>query len=141
VERITGCGVGTVPMHILLLFNFELPGLDFVSRAQLAEQSKGTETAGKYNRELSGAIVYLVLVLAFGFTALSQSMLFAQLCNSSGRVLHERLLARILRAPIRFFQVNTPGRVLNRLVNDMSMIDEFLQLFYRNTLRVKVSNS
>ncbi|ORZ14972.1 P-loop containing nucleoside triphosphate hydrolase protein [Lobosporangium transversale] len=45
-------------------------------------------------------------------------------CLRASIVLHENLLARVLRLPMCFFDVTPQGRVLNRFSSDISCIDE-----------------
>jgi len=137
VVRITGSGTCKFHLFVYQQVPQESSNSFNLLRARLAENLKGSVTPEEERAELNSALIYLGLVLGFGISALGQSILFAQLCNSSSRVFHELLLQSLLRAPMRFFQVNTPGRVLNRVVNDMGVVDEFLQLFYRYTIRVK----
>ncbi|KAF9435261.1 hypothetical protein BGZ76_006616 [Entomortierella beljakovae] len=47
-------------------------------------------------------------------------------CIRASIVLHDSLLARILRLPMSFFDVTPQGRVLNRFSSDVSDIDEMI---------------
>lgn len=44
----------------------------------------------------------------------------------ASKVLHDKMFANILRAPMRFFDTNASGRILNRFSKDMGAIDELL---------------
>ncbi|KAI9352851.1 hypothetical protein BDR26DRAFT_1002960 [Obelidium mucronatum] len=46
---------------------------------------------------------------------------YGQIC--AARTLHKAMLARILRAPLRFFEVTPLGRIMNRFTKDMASID------------------
>ena len=59
-------------------------------------------------------------------SALCRSFLsFHGLINSSSN-LHMEMLTSLLTAPIRFFDVNPAGRILNRFANDIGCMDEVL---------------
>ncbi|KAF9364357.1 Canalicular multispecific organic anion transporter 2 [Mortierella sp. NVP85] len=45
-------------------------------------------------------------------------------CVNASKTLHEKLLARVLRLPMSFFDVTPQGRLLNRFSSDISSIDE-----------------
>ena len=72
--------------------------------------------------------VYVYISLAGGslLSALCRSFLsFHGLINSSSN-LHMEMLTSLLTAPIRFFDVNPAGRILNRFANDIGCMDEVL---------------
>lgn len=47
----------------------------------------------------------------------------------ASKVLHERMLACILKATMGFFDTNPSGRILNRFTKDMGAMDERLPKF------------
>jgi ATP-binding cassette subfamily C (CFTR/MRP) protein 1 len=57
---------------------------------------------------------------------------------SSSRDIHEKMLARVLRSPMSFFDTTPIGRVLNRFTKDINTIDEqlprTLSMFVSTTL-------
>lgn len=44
----------------------------------------------------------------------------------ASKVLHDRMFGAILHAPMRFFDLNPSGRILNRFSKDMGSIDEIM---------------
>nr|XP_039268767.1 multidrug resistance-associated protein 4-like [Styela clava] len=58
------------------------------------------------------------------------------LCVSSGKHMHKKMFYAILRSPIRFFDTNPSGRVLNRFSKDMGQIDDILPLTFYDFLYV-----
>ena len=67
------------------------------------------------NRNIfKGYLLYLIVVAAHIFILLSASLLqYYVLCNS-GQNIHDCSVAGVIQAPIRFFDVNPAGRILNR---------------------------
>ncbi|XP_050071787.1 ATP-binding cassette sub-family C member 4 [Anopheles maculipalpis] len=67
--------------------------------------------------------VIIICVVAF---TIFRGYLFFNICMKASRNLHDRMFARILTAPMRFFDTNPSGRILNRFSKDMGAIDELL---------------
>lgn len=75
-----------------------------------------------------------VATIVFGF--LRTTMMFNVLVKST-QVLHNRMFTAILRTPVRFFDINPIGRVLNRFSKDIGTLDsqmpwtfvDFIQVF------------
>lgn len=51
-------------------------------------------------------------------------------CVSSGIHMHKKMFYSILRSPIRFFDTNPSGRILNRFSKDIGQIDDLLPLTF-----------
>lgn len=67
-----------------------------------------------------GALTLLFII------ALARSMLFYKLAMISSQKLHDSMFTSILKAPMRFFDTNPSGRILNRFSKDMGAVDELL---------------
>lgn len=67
-----------------------------------------------------------VLVILLFVVALIRSMLFYKLAMNSSQKLHDVMFTNILKAPMRFFDTNPSGRILNRFSKDMGAVDELL---------------
>ncbi|XP_036396882.1 multidrug resistance-associated protein 4 [Megalops cyprinoides] len=81
--------------------------------------------------------VYAGLTMAtivFGFL---RSLVFFNVLVSSAQALHNRMFQSILRTPVRFFDINPIGRILNRFSKDIGHLDsqlpwtfvDFIQVF------------
>ena len=68
-----------------------------------------------------GAIGAVVLVCS-----LAQRFLWLYRAASAGRTIHDRALAGVLAAPLRFFDSTPTGRVLNRFARDLEVVDDEL---------------
>ena len=77
-----------------------------------------------------GYLLYLIVVAAHIFILLSASLLeYYVLCNS-GQNIHDCSVAGVIQAPIRFFDLNPAGRILNRFRKIFNFIQKYLSLCY-----------
>ena len=44
-------------------------------------------------------------------------------CAGASKVIHQRLLNRVMRSPMSFFDTNPTGRIINRFSADIDKID------------------
>ena len=72
--------------------------------------------------------IYGGTVLGVVLTNLTRTIAFFFVCVNASRILHNRMFASILRAPILFFNTNPIGRVLNRFCKDVGFLDSLLPL-------------
>uniref|UniRef100_A0A060TAR9 ARAD1D22132p n=1 Tax=Blastobotrys adeninivorans TaxID=409370 RepID=A0A060TAR9_BLAAD len=88
---------------------------------------------------------YLGIYAAFGisgslFTAVQAVILTIYCAIWSARILHERMLKSVLRAPMSFFETTPIGRILNRFSNDIYRVDQLLprtfSQFFANAVKV-----
>ncbi|XP_001843089.2 probable multidrug resistance-associated protein lethal(2)03659 [Culex quinquefasciatus] len=77
-------------------------------------------STGEYLTAYGVIIVGVVVFTTF------RGYLFFNICMKASRTLHDRMFAKILAAPMRFFDTNPSGRILNRFSKDMGSIDELL---------------
>ncbi|CAM9399555.1 unnamed protein product, partial [Ectocarpus sp. 12 AP-2014] len=90
--------------------------------ARWSRQSKKEQHRSQY------VIVFALLSTAAVVVALSRAILaFFSLVKASHR-LHNRMLKRVVRAPVLFFDSNPVGRILNRFTKDMHFMDDLLPM-------------
>lgn len=55
---------------------------------------------------------------------------------SASNNLHNNMFSKIVHAPMRFFNLNPSGRILNRFSKDINMVDEYLPVTLSDTVQV-----
>ena len=78
------------------------------------------------------AVVYVVAVAGFAFLLASSSYLYCLLGERASKSLHYDALAHLLRAPVRWFDENSSGRVYSRFANDLLVVDQWISFFFDN---------
>ena len=68
---------------------------------------------------------FLSSVLAF-----VRSGVTASICVSAGRRLHRKMFERVVNSPIRFFDTNSSGRILNRFSKDTGNMDDMVPITF-----------
>jgi ATP-binding cassette subfamily C (CFTR/MRP) protein 4 len=69
----------------------------------------------------------LVCLLAIIMSFLRATVTFHSLLRSS-KQLHNRMLERVVRAPVSFFDLNSSGIILNRFAKDIAYMDDMLPM-------------
>jgi ATP-binding cassette, subfamily C (CFTR/MRP), member 4 len=73
-----------------------------------------------------GLYIYGFLILAVVAVTLSRGFIFFAVCMRSSKKLHDKSFLSLLHSPMRFFDTNPSGRILNRFSKDMGAVDELL---------------
>ncbi|KAM7407376.1 hypothetical protein PAMA_003212 [Pampus argenteus] len=71
--------------------------------------------------------------VVFGFL---RSLVFFNVLVRSAQILHNRMFNAILRTPVRFFDVNSIGRILNRFSKDIGYLDSLLPWTFVDFIQV-----
>ncbi|KAL2087480.1 hypothetical protein ACEWY4_016308 [Coilia grayii] len=71
--------------------------------------------------------------ILFGFM---RSLIMFNVLVRSAQALHNRMFNCILRTPVRFFDVNPVGRILNRFSKDIGQLDSLLALTFVDFIQV-----
>lgn len=64
------------------------------------------------------------LVIALSIAAILKAYLYAKLVKSNSKQLHDNLLDKVSNTNLRFFDITSSGRILNRFSRDIGIIDE-----------------
>ena len=78
-----------------------------------------------------GGLVCGALVLSF-----SRAAMFLNVLLTSSRRLHGAMMLGVLKAPVRFFDTNPVGRVLNRFSRDIGIMDDLLPDMFLDALQI-----
>ncbi|VEN59975.1 unnamed protein product, partial [Callosobruchus maculatus] len=81
--------------------------------------------------------IYGSLILLIVLSTIARSLTFYKMCMLSSINLHRRMFTSLLKAPIRFFNTNPSGRILNRFSKDMGAVDELLSTSLVMTVQVR----
>ncbi|XP_049775390.1 ATP-binding cassette sub-family C member 4-like [Schistocerca cancellata] len=99
----------------------------WVSFWTAAEEARKAQTPelpaedGEFFVSVYGGLVALLIASCIG-----RSLIFFRTCMRASRRLHNWMFERVLRAPMRFFDSNPSGRILNRFSKDIGAVDELL---------------
>uniref|UniRef100_A0A674EY39 Multidrug resistance-associated protein 4 n=1 Tax=Salmo trutta TaxID=8032 RepID=A0A674EY39_SALTR len=70
--------------------------------------------------------IYAGLTLASVIFGFARSLVMFNVLVKAAQSLHNRMFISILRTPVRFFDINPIGRILNRFSKDISQLDSML---------------
>ncbi|XP_047107045.1 ATP-binding cassette sub-family C member 4-like [Schistocerca piceifrons] len=89
------------------------------------ETNQDSLLSGLYETE---TLIYMYVAIIVGLLviAFTRSLTFYNICIKASRKLHDTMFTNLMRAPMRFFNTNPSGRILNRFSKDMGAIDEIL---------------
>lgn len=62
--------------------------------------------------------------------------MFFRTTSRASKTLHDRMFTSILHAPMRFFDLNPSGRILNRFSRDMGLIDEVMPRIMMDAIQI-----
>uniref|UniRef100_A0AAR2K3Q2 Cystic fibrosis transmembrane conductance regulator n=1 Tax=Pygocentrus nattereri TaxID=42514 RepID=A0AAR2K3Q2_PYGNA len=128
----------TAGANILVLVGFIL--LNLLAQASyilqdwwLAYWTSEQEKLDMLNRNLTFTNSLTVGTVIFGF--MRSLMMFNALVRSA-QTLHNRMFNCILRTPVRFFDINPIGRILNRFSKDIGHLDSLLPWTFVDFIQV-----
>ncbi|KAJ8983675.1 hypothetical protein NQ317_003463 [Molorchus minor] len=90
----------------------------------------------KFMTENIGILIYSIILLVTVISTLIRSIYFFRYCMEASKKLHNVMLNKILYTSMRFFNMNPPGRILNRFSKDIGIVDEMLPLTILDTIQV-----
>ena len=75
-------------------------------------------------KERDNVLIYTGLMIATFIAALLRVISLFLLCLRASINLHDSILSKVLRCPLRFFETNPLGRIMNRFTRDLGQIDQ-----------------
>lgn len=101
----------------------------------LKEWAERNSSIGDNSEAFRFILIYAALGLTTSILTLARGVLFwAFLGLRGGKVIHERMARRIMKAPMLFFERTPVGRIMNRFSNDVNKVDDALPRSFNNFL-------
>ncbi|GJQ86168.1 hypothetical protein Trydic_g13445 [Trypoxylus dichotomus] len=96
---------------------------------------------GSYTENYRNATIYIysALIVALIFLTMLRSYLFFVCASNSSKNLHAKMFNCLLKAPMRFFDTNPSGRILNRFSKDTGAMDETLPKILSDALQITLT--
>lgn len=82
--------------------------------------------------------IYTAIILTSIILVTFRSILFLKIAMKSAENLHNSMFKSLIRAPMRFFDVNPSGRILNRFSRDTGAVDDLLPRIMLESIQVLV---
>ncbi|KAG7200525.1 hypothetical protein KM043_001089 [Ampulex compressa] len=98
------------------------PSLDMFNMTQDAL----TEADGYYLEPNTALWIYGAFIVTSIVMTTTRNLLFYKICMNASKNLHNLMFSSLLQAPMRFFDTNPAGRILNRFSKDVGAVDEIL---------------
>jgi ABC-type multidrug transport system fused ATPase/permease subunit len=122
-RRYLGAGASDTTIFVLLIFGFIAPeGLSGGASVWLSVWTSAEGATG-----LSDVLFYLGVYAVMTLGAMSlvfgRAFMWAGVVVKAANKIHARLLNRVLRFPLNFFDVTPTGRILNRFAHDVDQVD------------------
>lgn len=126
---------------IYLLFSqLVTSGSDFFVRYWTNQELSRLNNEKTLFDTIDGLLIYGILILAVIAVTLSRSFIFFAICMRASKKLHDESFLCLLRSPMRFFNMNQSGKILNRFSKDIGAVDELLPKAIIEAVQVNIIN-
>ncbi|CAG9854244.1 unnamed protein product [Phyllotreta striolata] len=93
------------------------------------------QTADNVSSNSSTDVFILIILLVV--TVITRSLTFYAWCIIVSMNLHNKMFINIVYSPMKFFNLNPTGRILNRFSKDIGLIDELLPMTLLDTVQAQ----
>ena len=83
-------------------------------------------TSNRDSDQEKNVLVYFFISVSTSLANCAQAILLTVCALAASRTIHQKMLQKILAAPMSFFDASPTGRVLNRFLQDLQNIDSFV---------------
>lgn len=95
---------------------------------------------GQNIHPLKNSLEYLGLGMAENaFMSVAATVMFAFLGVNGSKNIHDRMIQRVIRSPMQFFERTPLGRIMNRFTNDIQKIDSQLPSVFKTFFQTVIS--
>ncbi|XP_031635712.1 multidrug resistance-associated protein 4-like [Contarinia nasturtii] len=84
-------------------------------------------------------VIYSILVASIFVFALARSISFYNVCIKASQNLHDNMFKALISTSMRFFNLNPPGRILNRFSRDIGTVDESLPKVFLDSIQTNLN--
>ncbi|CAL8080013.1 unnamed protein product [Orchesella dallaii] len=81
-------------------------------------------------------VVYTVFVISVALATNLKAAFFFRYCMRISINIHKKMFSSLIRAPIKFFDENPSGRIMNRFSKDLSSMDENLPAAFIDVIEI-----
>ena len=127
--------VGILSVAFIFILSIITQCLSIGTNIWLSEWSDDPESAEPSVRNLYLAI-YGVLGTLSALTICASSLITAVGGLNASTILHNNMLAGVLRAPMSFFDTTPKGRIVNRFAKDIDFVDRSIPMTFAALLRL-----
>jgi ABC-type multidrug transport system fused ATPase/permease subunit len=108
--------------------------------AETEEQRKDSQTNYWSNISIHHFVALCSISLLLFLLSMTHRILYFFMFAQTTTILHNNMFKQIIGAPVRFFDVNPVGIILNRFSQDMGMVDKQLSMSMLDALDVSIFN-
>ncbi|XP_015109904.1 multidrug resistance-associated protein 4 [Diachasma alloeum] len=109
--------------------NWEIPS-DVIANSTFPEYPEHY-----YDRD-TALWIYGVFIAGCVIFTTARNVMFYKICMNASKNLHNLMFSCLLKAPMRFFNTNPSGRILNRFAKDIGCVDELLPMALIDAIQI-----
>ncbi|KAF5273654.1 hypothetical protein FQR65_LT04654 [Abscondita terminalis] len=113
-----------------------LISLSFYFIAYWVKEEREHSSPNDENVRTMKMYVYCTITLTAIVLGVLRVVTYVNVSMRSSISIHKNMFSKLIRAPLRFFTINSSGRVLNRFSKDLSIVDDALPTFSLIALRI-----